>query len=187
MAPLTSMQRVVDQEALRTPFGRVAAHQRRLEAVADHLQIGGDAAVGAEGARGTLPTVSWVMSAVVAFRALAAATVTSLSRLMPPSAKLASSAPSSLRTVTRAFWICRSPVELRSSGVSRKLVAVRLLTVRSAVGATPPLLLQGGDPAVDGAHLRLQAAHAAVDGSDLKAFSVEPPRAKQLQARVRER
>ena len=47
-----------------------------------------------------LPTLSCVMSAVVAFRVLAAASVTSLSRLMPPSAKLASSAPSSLRTVT---------------------------------------------------------------------------------------
>ena len=86
-----------------------------------------------------LPTVSCVMSAVVAFRVLAAATVTSLSRLMPPSAKLASSAPSSLRTVTRAFWIWRSPAELCSWGVSTKVVAVRLLTVRSAVGATPPL------------------------------------------------
>ena len=86
-----------------------------------------------------LPTVSWVMSAVVAFKVLAAATVTSRSRLMPPSAKEASRAPSSLRTVTTAFWICRSPAELRSSGVSTKLVAVRLLTVRSAVGAMPPL------------------------------------------------
>ena len=86
-----------------------------------------------------LPTVSCVMSAVVAFRVLAAATVTSLSRLMPPSAKLASSAPSSLRTVTRAFWICRSPAELCSWGVSTKVVAVTLFTVRSAVGATPPL------------------------------------------------
>ena len=66
-------------------------------------------------------------------------TVTSRSRLMPPSAKEASRAPSSLRTVTRAFWICRSPAELRSSGVSTKLVAVRLLTVRSAVEAMPPL------------------------------------------------
>ena len=78
-------------------------------------------------------------ASMVAFRVLAAATVTSLSRLMPQSAKLASSKLSSLRTVTRAFWICRSPAELRSSGVSRKLVAVRLLTVRAAVGATPPL------------------------------------------------
>ncbi len=86
-----------------------------------------------------LPTVSCVMSAVVAFKVLAAATVTSWSRLMPPSAKEDSRAPSSLRTVTRAFWICRSPAELRSSGVSTKLVAVRLLTVRSAVGAMPPL------------------------------------------------
>ena len=84
-----------------------------------------------------LPTVSWVMSAVVAFSVLAAATVTSLSRLMPPSAKLASSAPSFLRTVTRAFWIWRSPAALCSWGVSTKVVAVRLLTVRSAVGATP--------------------------------------------------
>ena len=50
---------VVDQDALRTPFdgepgrGRVAAHQRRFDAeVADDLQVGGDAAVGVEGARG---------------------------------------------------------------------------------------------------------------------------------------
>ena len=71
-----------------------------------------------------LPTKNWAKSAVVALRVLAAAIVTSRSRLMPPSAKLASSAPSSLR---------------RSSGVSTKLVAVRLLTVKSAVGATPPL------------------------------------------------
>ena len=98
-----------------------------------------------------LPTVSCVMSAVVALRVLAAATVTSRSRLMPPSAKLASSAPSSLRTVTRAFWIWRSPAALCSWGVSTKVVAgVRLLTVRSAVGATAAAVLQGGDAAVDG-------------------------------------
>ena len=52
-----------------------------------------------------LPTRSWAKSAFVALRVLAAATVTSRSRLMPPSAKEASSAPSSLRIVTRAFWI----------------------------------------------------------------------------------
>ena len=52
-------QGVVDQDALGTPFhrepgrGRVAAHQRRFDAeVADDLQVGGDAAVGVEGARG---------------------------------------------------------------------------------------------------------------------------------------
>ena len=56
-----------------------------------------------------LPTRSWAKSAVVALRVLAAATVTFRFRLMPPSAKEASRAPSSLRTVTRAFWICRSP------------------------------------------------------------------------------
>ena len=77
-----------------------------------------------------LPTKSWAKS-----RVLAAATVTSRSGLMPPSAKLASKAPSSFRIVTRAFWTC----ELRSSGVSTKPVAVRLLTVMSAAGATPPL------------------------------------------------
>ena len=81
-----------------------------------------------------LPTKSWAKS-----RVLAAATVTSRSGLMPPSAKLASKAPSSFRIVTRAFWTCRSPAELRSSGVSTKPVAVRLLTVMSAAGATPPL------------------------------------------------
>ena len=81
-----------------------------------------------------LPTKSWAKS-----RVLAAATVTSRSGLMPPSAKLASKAPSSFRIVTRAFWICRSPAELRSSGLSTKPVAVRLLTVMSAAGATPPL------------------------------------------------
>ena len=50
---------VVDQDALGAPFdrepgrGRVAAHQRRFDAeVADDLQVGGYAAVGAEGARG---------------------------------------------------------------------------------------------------------------------------------------
>ena len=37
---------------------------------------------------------------------------------VPPSAKLASKAPSSFRIVTRAFWTCRSPAELRSSEVS---------------------------------------------------------------------
>ena len=84
-----------------------------------------------------LPTRSWAKSAVVALRVLAAATVTSRSRLMPPSAKEASRAPSSLRTVTRAFWICRSPAALCSWGVAAKLVAVRLLTVRSAAGSTP--------------------------------------------------
>ena len=51
--------------------------------------------------------------------------------------KEASRAPSSLRTVTRAFWICRSPAALCSWGVATKLVAVRLLTVRSAAGSTP--------------------------------------------------
>ena len=81
-----------------------------------------------------LPTKSWAKS-----RVLAAATVTSRSGLMPPSAKLASKAPSSFLVVPRAFWACRSPAELRSSGVSTKPVAVRLLTVMSAAGATPPL------------------------------------------------
>ena len=86
-----------------------------------------------------LPTRSWAKSAVVALRVLAAATVTSRSRLMPPSAKEASRAPSSFRTVTRAFWICKSPAALCSWGVSTKLVAVSELTVRSAVGSTPGL------------------------------------------------
>ena len=80
---------------------------------------------------------------------------------MPPSAKLASSAPSSLRTVTRAFWIWRSPAALCSWGVSTKVVAVRLLTVRSAVGATPPLF----STAVDGrdrAAERVERGHQGV-------------------------
>ena len=58
-------------------------------------------------------TVSCVMSAVVALRVLATATVTSLSKLMP-SAKLASSAPSPcgpLRLLT-----VRSAVEERHRG-----------------------------------------------------------------------
>ena len=86
-----------------------------------------------------LPTGNCAKSAVVAFRVLAAATVTSRSRLMPPSAKLASGAPSSLRTVTRAFWICRSAAALCSWGVCTKAVAVSELTVRSAEGSTPGL------------------------------------------------
>ena len=119
-----------------------------------------------------LPTVSCVMSAVVAFSVLAAATVTSLSRLMPPSAKLASSAPSSLRTVTRAFWIWRSPAALCSWGVSRKVVAVRLLTVRSAVGATPPLFSRAVTrPSM--APTSVSSAHAAVDGRDRASERVE--------------
>ena len=169
---------VVDQNALGTPFdrepgrGRIAAHQRGFDAeVADDLQVGGDAAVGAEGARGRRAAHGELGDvSVVAFRVLAAATVTSLSRLMPPSAKLASSTPSSLRTVTRAFWIWRSPAALCSWGVSTKVVAVRLLTVRSAVGATPPLFSRA---VIDGADVRLQGAHAAVDGRHRAAEGVE--------------
>ena len=86
-----------------------------------------------------LPTKSWAKS-----RVLAAATVTSRSGLMPPSAKLASKAPSSFRVVTRAFWTCRSPAELRSSGLSTKPVAVRLLTVMSAAWGDPAAVLPGG-------------------------------------------
>ena len=120
-----------------------------------------------------LPTVSWVMSAVVAFRVLAAATVTSLHVHADASVGEAGQQRAvSLRTVTRAFWIWRSPAALCSWGVSTKVVAVRLLTVRSAVGATPPLF-SSGDAAVDGADVRLQGAHAAVDGRDRASERVE--------------
>ena len=139
-------QRVVDQDALRTPFdrepgrGRVAAHQRRFEPeVADGLQVGGDAAVGVEDARGGRAAHGELGDV----RRGGVQRACRCHRHVPVHAdvcvKLASSAPSSLRTVTRAFWIWRSPAELCSWGVSTKVVAVRLLTVRSAVGATPPL------------------------------------------------
>ena len=58
---------------------------------------------------------------------------------MPAAVKLASSAPSSALMEVLAFRIWRSAAALCSSGVTTKLVAVRLLTVMSAVGATPPL------------------------------------------------
>ena len=51
-----------------------------------------------------------------------------------------------------------------------KLVAVRLLTVRSAVGATPPLFCR----AVTRSSM-VRGAHAAVDGRDRAAERVEDP------------
>ena len=83
------------------------------------------------------PTKNWAKSAVVALRVRSARTVMSCSRPMLPVAKLASRVPSSARMVVVAFRICRSAAALCSSGVSTKLVAARLLTVRSAVGSTP--------------------------------------------------
>ena len=86
------------------------------------------------------PTKNWAKSAVVALSVRSERTVMSCSSPMLPAAKLASSVPSSARMVVVAFLICRSAVALCSRGVCRKLVAVRELTVRSAVGATPGLL-----------------------------------------------
>ena len=70
---------------------------------------------------------------------------------MPPSAE-ASRAPSSLQTVTRAFWICRSPAALCSWGVSTKLVTVSELTVRSAAGSTPGVV-EVRDPLAQGVEI----------------------------------
>ena len=58
---------------------------------------------------------------------------------------------------------------------------MRLLTVTSAVGATPPLF----STAVDGADVRLEGAHAAVDGRDRASERVEGGRGqRQRELRV---
>ena len=92
------------------------------------------------------PTKNWATSAVVAFRVRSERTVMSCSRPMLPAAKEASSVPSSARMVVVAFRICRSAAALCSSGVCTKAVAVRLLTVRSAVGSTPGLFSRSVTP-----------------------------------------
>ena len=128
-------QRVVDQDALgasldREPGGgRVAAHQRRFEAeIADDLQIGGDAAVGVEGARGRRAAHGELGDV----RRGGVQGAGRRHRHVPVEADacVGEGRPSSFRTVTRAFWIWRSPAALCSWGVSTKLVAVRLLTGR---------------------------------------------------------
>ena len=87
---------------VRPRFHDGATHLRgELHAARRGVGLDVEAAVCGDEARGldggvrgpvaaVLPTKTWAKSAVVAFRVLAAATVTSRSMLMPPSAKLAS-------------------------------------------------------------------------------------------------
>ena len=141
-------QGVVHQHALG-PAGdgqhagrRIAAQQRRLHPqVALDLLRGGDGAAAREGPggrRGAHEELGEVRrGGVESLSVRSERTVMSCSSPMLPAAKLASSVPSSARMVVVAFLICKSDAALCSRGVWTKLVAVRELTVRSAVGATP--------------------------------------------------
>ena len=174
-------QRVVDQDALGTPFdrepgrGRVAAHQRRFDAeVADDLQVGGDAAVGAEGARGR-------RAAHGELRDVRRGGVQDAGRRhrdVPVQADASVGEAGQQRAVFLAD---------RHQGVLDLEVARRALQLgrlheggggeavdrQIGGGGDAAAVLQGGDAAVDGADVRLQSAHAAVDGRDRAAERVE--------------
>ena len=170
-------QRVVDQDALRTPFdrepggGRIAAHQRRFEPeVADDLQVGGDAAVGAEGARGRRAAHGELRD--VRCRGVQGAG--RRHRHVPVHADASVGEAGQQRAV---FLADRYQGVLDLEVAGRALQLGRLHeggggeAVDRQIGAAA--VLQGGDAAVDGADVRLEGAHAAVDGRDRASERVE--------------
>ena len=174
-------QRVVDQDALRTPFdrepgrGRLAAHQRRFEPeVADDLQVGGDAAVGAEGARGRRAAHGELRD--VRRRGVQGAG--RRHRHVPVHADASVGEAGQQRAVFLADRY-QGVLDLEVAGRALQLGRLHEGGGGEAVdrqiggGADAAAVLQGGDAAVDGADVRLQGAHAAVDGRDRASERVE--------------
>ena len=173
--------RVVDQDALGTPFdreprrGRVAAHQRRFEPeVADDLQVGGDAAVGVEGARGR-------RAAHGELRDVRRGGVQGAGRRhrhVPVHADASVGEAGQQRAVFLAdryqgvldLEIARCALQL---GRLHEGGGGEAVDRQIGGGGDAPAVLQGGDAAVDGADVRLQGAHAAVDGRDRASERVE--------------
>ena len=172
---------VVDQDALRTPFdrepgrGRVAAHQRRFEPeVADDLQVGGDAAVGVEGAccrraaHGELRDV----------RRGGVQGAGRRHRDVPVEADASVGEAGQQRAVFLADRY-QGVLDLEIAGRALQLGRLHEAGGGEAVdrqiggGGDAAAVLQGGDAAVDGADVRLHDAHAAVDGRDRAAEGVE--------------
>ena len=172
---------VVDQDALGTPFdrepggGRVAAHQRGFDAeVADDLHVGGDAAVGVEGARGgraahgELRDVrrGGVQGAGSGHRDVSVQADASVGEAGQQ----------------RAVFLADGHQGVLDLEISRRALQLGGLHERGggeAVdrqiggGGDAAAVLQGGDAAVDGADVRLQGAHAAVDGRHRASERVE--------------
>ena len=174
-------QRVVDQDALRTPFdreprrGRVAAHQRRFEPeVADDLQVGGDAAVGAEGARGRR----------AAHRELRDVRRGGVQRAGRRHRHVSIQTDASVGEAgqQRAVFLADGHQGVLDLEISRRALQLGRLQEggggeavdrQIGGGGDAAAVLQGGDAAVDGADVRLEGAHAAVDGRDRASERVE--------------
>ena len=172
---------VVDQDALDAALDRqqgsrrVAAHQRRFDAeVADDLQVGGDAAVGVEGARGgraahgELGDVrrGGVQGAGSSHRDVSIQADASVGEAGQQ----------------RAVFLADGHQGVLDLEISRRALQLGRLheggggdTIHRQIGGGghAAAVLQGGDAAVDGADLGLQGAHAAVDGRDRAAERVE--------------
>ena len=169
---------VVDQDALRTPFdrepgrGRVAAHQRRFEPeVADDLQVGGDAAVGVEGAccrRGELRDVrrGGVQGAGRRHRDVPVEADASVGEAGQQRAVFLADSYQGvldLEIARCALQLGRLHEGGGGEAVDRQIGG----------GGDAAAVLQRGDTAVDGADVRLQGAHPAVDGRDRASERVE--------------
>ena len=92
---------------------------------------------------------------------------------MPPSAKEASSAPSSLRTVTRAFWTCRQEAGGRDA-----------VNHQVGRGGDAAAVLEGGDAVVDGRHRGAQGVEGGDQGVAPVALAFGPAVAAELQGRA---
>ena len=174
-------QRVVDQDALRTSLdrepggGRVAAHQRRFEPeVADDLQVGCDAAVGVEGAccrraaNGELRDVrrGGVQGAGRRHRHVpvqADASVGEAGQQRPVFLADRYQGVLDLEVARCALQLGRLHEGGGGEAVDRQIGG----------GGDAAAVLQCGDAAVDGADVRLEGAHAAVDGRDRASERVE--------------
>ena len=174
---------VVDQDALRTALdrepgrGRIAAHQRRFEPeVADDLQVGGDAAVGAEGAR-----PRGRRAAHGELRDVRRGGVQGAGRRhrhVPVEADASVGEAGQQRAVFLADRY-QGVLDLEISRRALQLGGLHEGGGGEAVdcdiggGGDAAAVLQGGDAAVDGADVRLEGAHAAVDGRDRASERVE--------------
>ena len=172
---------VVDQDALRTALdrepggGRVAAHQRRFEPeVADDLQVGGDAAVGVEGAccrraaHCELRDVRrrGVQGAGRRHRHVPVEADASVGEAGQQSAVFLADRYQGvldLEVARGALQLGRLHEGGGGEAVDRQIGG----------GGDAAAVLQGGDAAVDGADVRLEGAHAAVDGRDRASERVE--------------
>ena len=172
---------VVDQDALGTPFdrepggGRVAAHQRGFDAeVADDLQVGGDAAVGVEGAcggraaHGELGDVrrGGVQGAGSGHRDVSVQADASVGEAGQQRAVFLADGHQGvldLEISRRALQLGRLHEGGGGEAVDRQIGS----------GGDAAAVLQGGDAAVDGADVSLQGAYAAVDGRDRASERVE--------------